>query len=276
MGFRFVKRLLIFFLVINSLLSHSQCFDKNEAFKPGEKLNYEVYYNWGFIWVNAGEVLFEVREAKFDQIPSYHFYSFGKSKPNYDWIFTVRDTYQSWVDISTLKPLKFEREVHEGSFKAKDVYAFDPDNNEVFTNVKNTSYSKKDTLAIKDCTLDVLSMIYFTRNVNFSKLTAGQKVPISMLIEDKEYDLFIRFRGKEQVELKDGRTFNCAKFSVLLVEGTLFSDGEDMTVWVTDDNNKIPVLVEAKILVGSVKAYLSTHEGLRHPVTAQTNSTKNK
>jgi len=266
------KRLFAFLLISFSFSAHSQCFDKNEAFVVGEKLTYEAYYNWGFIWVNAGEVLFEVKEAVFNQTPAYHFYSFGKSKPNYDWIFTVRDTYQSWVNKKTLKPLKFERNVLEGSFNAQDVYRFDDDNNEVLVEVKNSSYSKKDTLAIGDCTLDVLSMIYFTRNVDFSGLKAGQKVPISMLIEDKVYELFLRYQGKEQVEIKDGQAFNCAKFSVLLVEGTLFAGGEDMTVWVTDDQNKVPVLVEAKILVGSIKAYLLTYKGLRHPMKALVNT----
>jgi len=43
------------------------------------------------------------------------------------------------------------------------------------------------------------------------------------------------------------------------VEGTIFRGGEDMLVWVSTDNRKIPIVVEAKILVGSVKAYLADY-----------------
>ena len=94
-----------------------------------------------------------------------------------------------------------------------------------------------------------------------------------MIIDGKIYPLYIRYLGKENIRTHDGKQqYKCIKFSVLLVEGTIFKGGEDMNIWVTDDENKIPVLVESKILVGSVKAYLNTTQGLRNPTTAKINS----
>ena len=89
-----------------------------------------------------------------------------------------------------------------------------------------------------------------------------------MSIDDEVFDLFLRYKGKERLKTRDGTVFNTIRFSALLVEGTIFKGGEDLEVWVTDDNNRVPVLVEAKILVGSVKGVLTGMEGLKHPVTS--------
>ena len=90
-----------------------------------------------------------------------------------------------------------------------------------------------------------------------------------MAIDNEIFDLFIRYKGKEQLKTRNGEVFNTIRFSVLLVKGTIFKGGEDMEVWVTDDDNRIPVLVEAKILVGSVKAVLTGVEGVNSPLTAK-------
>ena len=84
-----------------------------------------------------------------------------------------------------------------------------------------------------------------------------------MVIDNDVFNLFIRYLGKEDIKLhKDTKTYSTIKFSVMLVEGTLFTGGEDMTIWVTDDGNRVPVMVEAKILIGSVKAVITGAEGL--------------
>ena len=83
------------------------------------------------------------------------------------------------------------------------------------------------------------------------------------------HDIYIRYLGKERIKNRDGRKFDCLKFKPLLVEGTIFESGEDMTVWVTDDQNRVPIIVEAKILIGSVKAVFVDAKGLRSPMTAE-------
>jgi len=103
---------------------------------------------------------------------------------------------------------------------------------------------------------DVLSAIYWCRSIDFSKLKKGDRVPLTMAIDDGVYDLFIRYLGTEKIEHRNGEIFDTYKFSVMLVEGTIFKGGEDMVVWVSRDDKKVPILVEAKILIGSVKAYL--------------------
>src|SRR5690606_32908176 len=128
---------------------------------------------------------------------------------------------------------------------------------------------QKDTVGLKACSFDVLSMIYFARNMDFLSYEIDQKVTIRIFLDNESFDSYIRYLGKETIKIKGLGEFRCIVFSPLLIEGTIFNGGEDMTVWVTDDENRIPLLIDTPILVGSIKARVNKMQGLRHPLDAQ-------
>lgn len=266
------KKLVIFFVSVLFAATTAVgqgCDVKQLNFKSGEKVTYRAVYNWGFIWVNAGDVEFLVRDTTYMQQPALHLVSRGWSLKKYDWIFKVRDRFEAIVHPTTLKPFWFERDTYEGGFEAYNRYIYKHDENilDIISHTSDRPY-KRDLLPIKDCTFDVVSAIYYCRTLDFDKYKKGDKIPITIAIDDEVFELFLRYKGKEQLKTGDGTVFNTIRFSALLVEGTIFKGGEDLEVWVTDDDNKVPVLVEAKILVGSVKAVLTGMEGLKHPVTS--------
>lgn len=252
---------LLFFLIISPALK-GQCIDKNFSFTSGEVLKYDVKYNWGFIWLDAGRVEFSVSSKLYKGNSVYHLKGIGHSLPKHDWIYKVRDSYQSYMDKNTLLPLWYERDTYEGGHEVHNQFYFDQARKMVYTETKNSDKPfERDTLELPPCTYDVMSLIYYSRNINFNNKKVNELIPITAIIDNEIFDLYIRYRGKEILETKDGKKFNTVKFSALLVEGTIFRGGEDLYVWVTDDRNRIPVLVEAKILVGSVKALLSSTSG---------------
>lgn len=253
----------VFFIAIVTLLmSHSlvgQVIPKtlNNTFKSGEIVKYRAVYNWGFIWINAGDVVFSIRDTVFQGVPSYYFLSKGWSLKQYDWFFKVRDKFESIASKDSLKPFWFVRDTYEGGNIAYNRYNFD------YANRKLSIYSytseraaKQQILPLKANTFDVLSAIYYCRTLDFDNLVKDQKIPLTMAIDNEVFNLFIRYQGKEAITIHNGGTYSTFKFSVMLVKGTIFKGGEDLLVWVTDDEKRIPVLVEAKILVGSVKAVL--------------------
>jgi len=263
------KLLFILFLLIN-FTAYPQCRLTNTTYQEGEDINYTVYYNWGFVWLDAGWVNFKVNPATYINRPVYHFDAYGSSYKTYDWLYKVRDHYQSYLDKETLLPLWFHRENFEGGYTADNKYIFDWKNKRLFAYTQSSEKPfRKDTLALQKCTFDLLSLIYFCRNLSFEGLKLNDTIPLSSAIDNEIYPLYIRYLGKEQIADRNGINYNCIKFSVLLVEGTIFKGGEDMFVWISDDKNRVPVLIEAKILVGSVKAYLNSANGLRHPFTAK-------
>jgi hypothetical protein len=259
---------ILFFLESSGL--NAQCFKKNNAFGEGESISYDVSYNWGPLWVNAGIVTFSVTREKFMGKDAWHLKSTGKTYASYDLLFKVRDYYDSWISPESFNTYEFRRYIYEGGYSLVNTLRFDYTNSRVYSNTKrNNDALRKDTLKTNLCSFDMLAAVYLTRTLDFSNVTFETKIPISVIIDDNIYPIYIRSLGKEIVTNQDGSKYRCTKFSAKMVEGTIFRGDEDMLVWVTDDENKIPVYIEAKILIGTVRAYLKETKGLKNLSNSQ-------
>jgi hypothetical protein len=235
------------------------CNTRNTAFGDGERLYFKVWYNMSRIWVGAGEVAFSVASEQMSGKRVYHIVGDGKTVKSYEWFYKVRDRYESWVDAATMQPVKFVRNVNEGGFK---IY-----NNVMFNQNIGQAVTTSGIFQVPKCVQDVLSAIYYARNIDYNSYKVGAKIPFSMFLDDKVYNLYIRYLGKERIQTRYG-TFNTIKISPLLIEGTIFKGGEKMAIWVSDDANHLPVRIDSPILVGSIKVDLMGFEKLRHPVTS--------
>jgi|TARA_R100000027_G_C2233724_1_gene89925 hypothetical protein len=256
----------IIVLIYLPKFSSGQCLEQSTAYKAGEEIWYDVKYNWGVIWVDAGEVMFAVEDAKWEGYDAHWFKGYGRSMPKWDWVYKVRDTFDAIGTQEQLKPLYFHRNTSEGSYKVNNKYWFDKEKETIKAEVYNSDDEEKikKNVPYDDCIWDVLSAIYYARNLDFTSYSSEEKIPFNLIVDGKVHNLYVRYLGKEQLEMPDEKVYNTIKFSALLVEGTIFDGGEDMTVWVTDDKNKIPLKVQAKIQVGWVKAFLKSTKGLKY------------
>jgi hypothetical protein len=191
--------------------------------------------------------------------PAFHITGEGKTNGSYDWIYRVRDKYETYIDTATMQPLKFIRNVNEGGYK---IYQ-----NITFNKTANTAIATDGVFKVPPCVQDVVSSMYYARNVDFSQLQPGDKIPFSMFLDNEVFNLYIRFVGREEIKTKYGK-FRALKIKPLLVKGTIFEGGEKMTVWVSDDMNHIPVRVESPLVVGKVKIDMMSYANLRHPLTS--------
>lgn len=235
------------------------CGLENSAFKNGEKLTYKVYYNVSFMYVGAGEASFTARLEQMDGTPVYHVIGEGHTYHSYDWVFKVRDQYETFIDTASMLPLRFIRSVNEGDYHKYNTVTFDQ--------ARHKAVSRKGTYDVPECVQDVLSAIYYARNVDFARYKPGDKIPFSMFLDDEVYHIYIRYLGKDKVTTRYG-TFNAIEFRPLLIKGTIFEGGEKMTVWVSDDENKIPLRINSPITVGSIKVDLIGYQNIRHPFTS--------
>ncbi|WP_291858807.1 DUF3108 domain-containing protein [Marinilabilia sp.] len=269
--FSTLRVLLVFaFLILWARTASGQCENPVTRFGPGEEVTYHAYYNWGFVWINAGAVTFAIDNSSWKGKNAWHISSYGASYKAYDLFFKVRDSLDVWVDPSSLQPFEFHRRTNEGSYTAHHHYLFDADKQKVNASISKRGKAYRDTtFTWPECSFDLLSMVYHARNIDFSRYKEGDRIPINMIVDGDVHNLYIRYIGKELVKDRSGREFRCLKFSPLLVEGTIFEEGEKMFVWVTDDKNRIPIIVEAKILVGSVKAVFVNARGLKSPMEAE-------
>lgn len=269
-----VQRFKIYLLVASLLISLSvksqQIVEQFPVFKSGEKITYSAVYNWGFIWINAGIVEFNVNDTIFNGKEVYHFNSYGSSVSSYDWLFKVRDHFQSYVTKDNLAPLFFSRKTYEGGYSVNNQFLFDYNDSLIYSQTENSDKPyAEDTLKMTKNIYDVISGVYQIRNLDFEKYEINDTIPVRMIIDNEIFDLYVRYLGKEILKTHDKRKFRTIKFSALLIKGTIFKGGEDLYVWVTDDLNRIPVLVEAKILIGSVKATLTGTENLKFPLDSE-------
>jgi Protein of unknown function (DUF3108). len=265
-----IRALLNIFFTIGLFVNVLRANAQERPFLSGESLHYKAIYCWGLIWLEAGEVTFSVAPKVVGCKPMYVLRSSGQSLPSYDWIYKVRDRFESIVDSATLKPYSFVKESLEGGLKVYNHYSFNYKTNNLLVQ-SQTSFRRKrtDTLDIKLGVLDVLTAVYYARCLDYSQLFVGQKIFLNLAIDNEIVAIYGRYLGKERLVLRDGRIFNTIKFSVLMVDGTIFKGGEDLLVWISDDRNKVPIMVEAKILVGKVRAILQKAEGLKYNFTSQ-------
>ena len=254
-----VLGLFSFSLKTNKPLQDNFCGIRNIAFQVDEEVSFTVFYAVAGIYVNAGNAVFTSKLETISNRPVYHVIGEGKTNPSYDWIYRVRDKYESYIDTATMQPLKFVRNVNEGGYK---IYQ-----NITFNKTANTAITTKGVFNVPACVQDVVSAMYYARNVDFSKLQPDDKIPFSMFLDDEVFNMYIRYMGKEVIKTKYGK-FNAIKIKPLLLKGTIFEGGENMTVWVSDDLNRIPVRIESPIVVGKVKIDMMSYNNLRHPLTS--------
>jgi hypothetical protein len=235
------------------------CDIKNSAFANGEQITLKVFYTVVGAYFGAGEATFNTSVEKLAGKPVYHIVGEGKTYSFYDNFFKVRDKYETYIDTATLQPYRFIRNVYEGGYKKYE--------NVTFNKNTNTAVTNQGVYRVPECVQDVLSAVYYSRNIDFNKYKTGDKISFSMFLDNEIYEMYIRYLGKETIKTKYGK-FRAVKFKPLLIKGTIFEGGEKMTVWVSDDRNHVPIRIESPISVGSVKIDMISYRNLRYPLTS--------
>jgi hypothetical protein len=269
-----IRKYACLFVVLICFFGHFNaqptCGVMNTAFTSGEELKYKVIYNWGAIWLESAEGLFVVKKAELMGRTCYHLTGTGFTYPKYAWFYKVQDVFETYVDSQTFRPLRFRADIEEGGKREKHDYFFNNVSKKVFTSIqRGKSGIKVDSLNIGTCTIDVLTAIYYARNIDYSHCKINDTISVSLLLDNKLYPIYVRYLGKGTYTSKELGTFNCIKFRPLLVEGTIFKGGEGMVVWATDDQNKVPLYIETPIVIGTVKVQLVSCKGLRNVETAK-------
>lgn len=222
-----------------------------KALKAPEKLVFDVIWGgWSFRWVHAGEATLELLPTQ-DSL-HWEIRSLARANHFFETFYPVRDTVSSIIDARGIYPLRFDKRLHEGSYNA-EILA-------VYNQAAHTLRTQDTLLNIEPFTHDVLSAFYFIRT---QKIDVGDTLDLAAVSGKKKYNLKVLCHGRENVEVPAG------KFRTLVVEPVLKGDGlfkakGKLTIWVTDDKAHIPVKMESKIPVGSIKAELTSWSGSGH------------
>ncbi len=230
---------------------------ENKAFREGEKLTFAVKY--GF--VTAGIAVMSIPKIKkMLGRNTYNIMFEVNSVPSFDWIFKVRDRYETYMDVDGLFPWRFEQHIREGKY-SRDFSAF-------FDHKKLKAKTSEGDFPIPKYVNDIVSAFYLARTIDYSKMKEGDKIKLYNFYKDKTYDLDVRYVGKERVTVAAG-VFDCVIVEPIIKEGGLFKTEGSIFIWLTNDKIKMPVKVKTKIIIGSIDAELTAYEGLIGPLTSK-------
>jgi len=243
------------------------CTIHNRTFQPGEEITYVLYYNWNMVWLSAGEVTFRVEEAG----GQYHLSAYGATYPSYNWFFKVEDRYEAFVDTTSLLPSLSIRDVQEGKYTLYDRVEFDQINQKALSiRGKSKDSAQPSEYEFESCMHDILSIVYYVRNIQVNDMKEGESIPIRIFMDKEVWPLKVSFEGRDRKKRIRGKgKWKTVCFSPDLIEGEYFKDGDRMNIWVSDDRNRLPLLIESPVSVGSVKAVLKKYKGLRYPTDAR-------
>jgi len=235
----------------------SQKAEKQNAFVVGEKLLFDV--NFGIITAGYAEMSI----PQFDTVLGNKTYKVQfnvRSTPTFDFFFEVRDRYETYLDADGIFPWRFEQHIKEGKF-TKDYSA-------IFDQKNHMAKTDEGDFSIAPFVHDIMSAFYYARTIDYSKFKIGQRVPLQNFFKGKVNPLEIKYLGKQKITV-DAGTFNCIIVEPLVKEGGLFKSEGRILIWLSDDERKIPVKVNTKVIIGSIDAELKEYSGINGLLNAK-------
>ena len=249
--------LILMFSFISLSFKDNELRELNQnTFKRGEFLQYDVSY--GFFGAAKATLHIDNSSTEIMGRKTIHITGSGRSSGALRWFFKVDDRYETYIDEKSIIPWKFIRHVREGDYSLDREILFDHYLNKATVFQKDTQHYN-----IKPNSQDLLSAFYYARTLDLNSAKIGQEFTINTFFDRETYPLKIKFLGKDKIETDLGE-FNCLKFRPLLQEGRVFKEQEDMTIWISDDSNKVPIRLKTNLLVGSIKMDLVKVSNLVH------------
>ena len=251
--------------------AQSQCGIENNAFKAGEFLAYDLYFNWQFVWVKVGAASMSTVMSTYEGAPAYRTSLITRGNNKLDGVFVMRDTLTSYCSISDLSPLYYRKGALEGKRYYVDElwYTYPNGNCRIKKHaIKADGEHRWDETTYKDCVYDMMSIFLRARNFDASTMKEGDNIPLPITDASSLKNSWMKYRGKETFKIDGtGEKFRCLVFS--FIEREDGKNHELIRFYVTDDQNHIPVRLDMFLSFGSAKAFLKGYKGVRSPLTSK-------
>ncbi len=265
-------RILLLLVVLQLLpaASYAQCGIENTAFKSGEQLSYDLYFNWKFIWVKVGFANMDTRLTTFEGKEAWKSYLSTSTSPKYDKYFALRDTLLSYCNTD-LSPLYFRKGAHEGDrYYIDEIWYSYPDNlcrlKKHRVDADGEQHWK--TSMYKSCIYDMMSILLRARNFDASKMKKNQVIPLPISDARRLSNSWLVYRGKENFKTNETKEkYRCLVFSFYEREDD--KSKELLRFYITDDQNHLPMRIDLFLSFGSAKAFLKSYKGVRSPMSSR-------
>ncbi len=230
---------------------------ENKAFGVGERLVFDV--NYGLI--TAGEAVMTI--PSYDSVAGRRCYRVEftvNSLASFSWIYKVEDRYRTFIDVDAILPWRFEQHIREGGYRRDFIAEFDQ--------VRHVAKTTEGEYPIPPGVHDIMSAFYYARVMDFTSAKPGDIFSLYNFYKDQSHELGIKFLGRAELEVEAG-TFRTIVVEPLVKEGGLFKSEGRIVVWLTDDERRVPIRVNTKVIIGSIDTELREYSGLAGPLRAR-------
>ena len=244
-----------------------------QLYHPGEELDYRVSYKAKmFPNTEVGAVEIKTSEVYLNGEHRYKVEGIGRTLPTYRWFFNLEDIYTVWIDPEELRPVRFESDIREGDYTFESLYSYDWDNNIVHTrwSSRKRPFQEKQMTLTRE-SMDAISLFFTLRSARAEDFQVGEPGTLQMVLQDTIRVLRYRYLGEENKKIRNIGRFRTLKFECQLgtTEGYSFTDGSIFTIWISNDENKIPLYIESPVKIGSINAYIAGYKGLKYPLDSR-------
>ncbi|EJX11059.1 hypothetical protein, secreted [gut metagenome] len=264
-----VTAIIVWLAAFFAPVAQAQCETENKAFQSGERVTYDLYFNWKFIWIKAGTASLTTKSVTYQSKPAYQIDLLSIGSKRADFFFKMRDTLTSVVS-EKLEPRYFRKGAEEGKRYTVDEARFSYQDGLCHVNQKRTfKDGRVDEREDSDsrCIYDMLSILAQARSFNPADYKVEDKIKFPMTTGRRVEEQTLIYRGKDNVEAKNGAIYHCLVFSLVEYDSKN-KEKEVITFFVTDDLNHLPIRLDLYLNFGSAKAFLNNVEGNRHPLTS--------
>lgn len=234
----------------------------NTSFTKGEVLQYKVHYGL----INAAEATIEVSNdlQRVNERPCFKATVTGRTTGSFDVFLRIRDTWRTYIDTASIMPQKFFRNIEENNYRRRETVDFDhfKDVAQVERHGKDKNKIKRGTYKVPDNVQDIVSGFYYLRTINYDQRRVGEVIHLQGFFDEEVFTLDVIYKGRETVATKAG-TIRAIKLIPKMPNNKLFKGENAISVYLSDDRNKIPVLIQAEMLVGAVKIDMYKYQGLK-------------
>ncbi len=254
--------------ILFAVQANAQCSFHNDAFKSGEFLTYNLYYNWQFVWVRAGSASMYTVQSRYNGQPAYRASLTTRGNDRTDQMFVLRDTLLCYSSLN-MEPLYFRKGAREGKRYGVDEVFYSYANNRVHLRQHQITSSGEHLWANRNvsyCVYDMLNIFLRARSFNPEDWKSGHEIDFPIADGKNISPAKLRYGGKIKIKADNGVKYRCLKLSYLEKEDNKYKRIADF--YVSDDKNHIPVRLDMFLKFGSAKAFLVSMKGLRNPVNS--------
>lgn len=256
--------LLVFLIVFQP--TSAQCKINNTAFASGENIEYDLYFNFGLFRARAGKGSLSVTEANYRGVNALKTVMLLNTSGLAGNIYSVSDTLTSYID-KDMRPLLFTKEAHEGGDYSieRQSYTYDGDKIKIRSLRNFNGEERFDEVFESDkCTYDYLSVLSMIRNIDFSGMNPGERKFIQFISGRKAVNMYVNYQGISNIKANDGNRYEVIDLTLTIYDDAFENQKDALKASLTNDSNRVPIVIDTSLNIGSIKAILKNATGLRN------------